>query len=59
MITGDYILTALNVAINSDIVEKSFDVWMGELNQTHRVEWTHFQSQQNRNLCKRGGYLMQ
>lgn len=42
MITGDNLLTALNVAINSDIVDKNFDVWMGELDSHNRLEWTHF-----------------
>lgn len=32
MITGDYILTALNVAINCNIVDNKHDVWMGEIN---------------------------
>ena len=32
MITGDNLLTALNVAYNSDLVSNKKNVWIGELN---------------------------
>lgn len=48
MITGDNLLTALNVAYNSEIISSKKNVWIGELDEFDKIRWEYVESQDMR-----------
>lgn len=52
MITGDSLLTAINVAYNSNIISNSKNVWIGELNDLGDITWDYLENQEMRDRRK-------